>query len=475
MRITFNLEDNLVLALPYFKEGLESVLTIKGENFQTELKVFSQETTPDNFFQFELPIKGEITIEGTESFVSSIKIVKKTTLSSSYAFHFAPSFGWINDPNGMIYHNGEYHLFFQYNPVGREWNNMSWGHAVSKDLLNWEQKATALFPNNLEHTIFSGSAIEIEDKVYLPYTLANITPPQSYCQCFATTSDFLSFKKQGQFLPPCGEERDPRIFSYKGNLYVLLFEEKNTFALYKINKDFSKCTKCCNFSLPPLWECPDLYQLKDEYGKEQLFFTAADGIAHKAILKDDVLTVEEEGYPLFLTKLAYAGQSFSGLKETIVISWLRTENKTKLNHGVMSLPRTLTLIENKIHLLPPKALVFKAPKNYKGKKIELKPSFIAYSLSIDIDSSFTLKLGNSVFYYDIESGILSNGENKATFNSHPHCIIFYIDNEIVEVQDSQFSSIAYFEIESCTSSLLINSERECSVSLAEYRGYNGNT
>ena len=86
--------------------------------------------------------------------------------------HLKAPGNWINDPNGFIYYKGKYHLFYQHFPYAPVWGTMHWGHAVSDDLIHWEHQAVALFPTKEydQNGVFSGSALEVDGKLYLYYS-----------------------------------------------------------------------------------------------------------------------------------------------------------------------------------------------------------------------------------------------------------------------------------------------------------------
>lgn len=147
-------------------------------------------------------------------------------------FHITGEKGWINDPNGLVVFNGEYHAFFQYYPHDTKWGPMHWGHVKSKDLQHWEYLPTALYPDEKE-MCFSGSAIVWQDKLWLVYTGHNENEGGDTIvqqQCLASSTDGVHFEKHGviigkDLLPDeylIKDFRDPKIFRCNDSFYCIV-------------------------------------------------------------------------------------------------------------------------------------------------------------------------------------------------------------------------------------------------------------
>jgi len=185
-------------------------------------------------------------------------------------FHFTSRRGWNNDPNGLVYYDGEYHLYYQHNPYERIWENMHWGHAVSKDLIHWEELNDALFPDKFG-TMFSGSAVIDknnnsgwgENVLVAAYTAAG----NNQTQCIAYSNDKgRTFKKyNGNPVINSKEKwnnintRDPKVFWYEpGKEWVMVLFEANGHSIYtsKNLREWKYESHVTGF-----WECPELFEL----------------------------------------------------------------------------------------------------------------------------------------------------------------------------------------------------------------------
>ena len=149
--------------------------------------------------------------------------------------HFAPKSGWMNDVCGACWYQGSYHLYFQHNPFGIQWNNMSWGHAVSSDLLHWQQLEEALLPE-ADGPAFTGSAVlhkgelpEVpEDALVVYYTCAGNRSVWSrgkkVCQKAAWSEDGIHFQTLGEILPnQIFENRDPKVYRFGQKHWFMVF------------------------------------------------------------------------------------------------------------------------------------------------------------------------------------------------------------------------------------------------------------
>lgn len=150
-------------------------------------------------------------------------------------YHFTAPVSWMNDPNGLIYYKGWYHLFYQYNPKHCDWASMHWGHAVSRDMIYWKDMPVALKPdqdyeNDPEGGCFSGCAVEKDGLLYIFYTASVKREGRLHqTQCLITSEDGIHFEKyEGNPIipePPEGaleEFRDPKVFSAAGKWYMVV-------------------------------------------------------------------------------------------------------------------------------------------------------------------------------------------------------------------------------------------------------------
>ena len=149
-------------------------------------------------------------------------------------FHFTPRQNWINDPNGLIYFNHKYHLFYQHNPLGNKWGNMSWGHAISTDLLNWEELPVAI-SKEPEFAIFSGSTVHDEENQRL-VAIYTAHREENQSQNLAFSYDGGITWEQYDDNPVLDinyvDFRDPKVFRYQDNWVMSVvkpWEEKVSF------------------------------------------------------------------------------------------------------------------------------------------------------------------------------------------------------------------------------------------------------
>ncbi|MDE6062198.1 MAG: DUF4980 domain-containing protein [Duncaniella sp.] len=199
-----------------------------------------------------------------------------TTNTEKYrpAFHHTPLYGWMNDPNGMFYKDGVWHLYYQYNPYGSKWQNMTWAHSTSTDLVNWEHQPLAIEPNGLG-SVFSGSCIVDKantagfgkDEIIALYTSAGINQMQSLAHSSDNGQTFDIYPGN-PIITLESEARDPNMFwneeTKEWNL--LLAHALDHEMLIFTSPDLKTWTLQSSFgkglgAQDGVWECPDLFQL----------------------------------------------------------------------------------------------------------------------------------------------------------------------------------------------------------------------
>ena len=284
-------------------------------------------------------------------------------------FHYTAQANWLNDPNALVFFDGEYHLFYQYNYTGVVWGNMHWGDAVSADLVHWKEQPIALSPDTLG-TMYSGSAVvdwsnttgfgtgETPPLVAI-YTAAGGDDPQSagrmYTQCPASSADHGRTwdKYAGNPVLPhiANGNRDPKvIWEEAHSCWVICLDLTGVdFALFT-TPDLKQWTHLQTFELPGSDECPDFFplQIEGEAGEPCWVFIGANGLYLLGTFDGHRFTVTEGPFRPNYGANFYAGQTYSDIPAAdgrrIQIAWMRGGVYPEMPFSQqMSFPCSLTL------------------------------------------------------------------------------------------------------------------------------------
>lgn len=344
--------------------------------------------------------------------------------------HFTPNRNWMNDPNGMVYANGVYHLFYQYNPQGNSWGNMSWGHATSSDLMHWEEQPVALTRDELGD-IFSGSAVIDKDNtagfgnnaMIALYTSASGAQQQSMAYSTDGGKSFTRYPGNPVIKNNDDNLRDPKVFWHEESKKWIMALAKG----WKMGTEFYGSTDLKNWThlstffvalpgRPSLqWECPDLISFDYKGKKKYVLLVSVNpggpilGSGTMYFVGDfdgTTFTADPLDYPLWFDYGMdnYAGVTWSNTPNRhILIGWMNNwqyagDVPCSPWRSAMTLPRELKLIEYDGKPLLANVVVDEVDKiasNWQDVPgtINAKDAY-QLRLTIDLDKGSTITLSN---------------------------------------------------------------------------------
>ena len=393
-------------------------------------------------------------------------------------YHFIAPSNWMNDPNGLIYYKGEYHIFYQHNPYGTQWGNIHWGHAKSKDLVQWEHLPIALIPSadKGETHCFSGSCIVIDNTPTILYTSIgpNKPPATKAEQWIATSSDEMVTWQKYENNPILTLEihkgldvedwRDPFVWKENNEWYAvlgghLINPRRPIVLLYKssnfYNWEFIGPLCIGDRKKGKNWECPNFFPIKDKY---ILIVSPHNKVIYAVGDYNNKSFAPNHWYALDHGRLFYATNVMKDQhNRTILWAWIRATGIKGWN-GCLSLPRVLSLSpDNRLRYAPLPELEKLRKKHYKFSNIvinqnskEMLKTIRSKHLEILIEfelidaESFGIKLFNSKSInqaesigYDQSNNMLWSGKDKVNIilenNSKKLDLHIFIDNSIIEV------------------------------------------
>jgi sucrose-6-phosphate hydrolase SacC (GH32 family) len=253
-------------------------------------------------------------------------------------FHFTSRRGWLNDPNGLVFYDGVYHLFYQHNPYGWGWGNMHWGHAVSPDLVHWEELGDVLYPDHLG-VVFSGCAVVdwqnttgFQDGDDPPLVLIYTAAGEPYTQCLAYSTDggetWVKYAGNPVLGHIAGHNRDPKVIWYAPSQQwvMALYLVDNDYALFG-SPDLKTWRKLCDVHIGDATECPDFFELPvdGDPSNTRWVFWGANGNYVLGSFDGETFTPETDVLRYAGEGDSYAAQTWSDTPDgrRIQIAWLR--------------------------------------------------------------------------------------------------------------------------------------------------------
>ena len=283
-------------------------------------------------------------------------------------YHFTVKNGWNNDPNGLFKYNGKYHLFYQYNPCSTVWGNMHWGHAVSDDMVMFEEKDVFLFPDK-HGTAFSGAAFidkanasglknGEDDPILIYYTAAPnnlLAKGEQWKQLIYYSTDggenFVPYD-EGVFIPQFASgNRDPRVeYCPELNKYIMvLFLDKND-VMFFVSDDLLHWSEHQTVTLPNERECPNIARFKVDNTEDEYRWAiyGANGVYFVGVFENGYFKIIQDGVKPYISSVAYAGQDFEeqDTGRRLKIDWHRISIPEPRFSQQMSIPCEIRLVKD---------------------------------------------------------------------------------------------------------------------------------
>lgn len=363
--------------------------------------------------------------------------------------HFTAKRGWLNDPNGLVYYHGCYHMFYQHNPVDCKWENMHWGHAVSTDLIHWQEREIAFYPDE-DGTVFSGSAIVDRknvtglkqneyDVILIFYTCAGGTSEASKGKLFTQNlaysidggNSFIKYGSNPLIAHLVAGNRDPKVIYYEpDDSYIMAFYlENHDFVLYQ-SKNMLQWKQIQQIELPEDGECPDFFPLAADDDPDNLKWVLIGASDRYLIGSFDgkQFTPESDMIRLNYGNSSYAAQSWSDVPERRI----RTAFSSVIIPGepyacCLNLPQEMSLktINNKLRLcvIPAKEteLLYTARQHFANVSVTADQPFryqvsskcCDITLRVPLESSFAFTLFGLDLYYDAKQSVLKCLDREA--------------------------------------------------------------